>query len=89
MSDFIEHTLTVQAYGSLFNSEIENYIKQAAIKNNLVLNGSFGRSDYVFYFDAYPTNHLIKYTIKFMARPKTADEILAEQIEFQIKQLES
>lgn len=72
---------------SLFNSEIECMILKYAELNNLKLSGAFSRSDWEFFRIIEPHLPNIKYKIIFTAGPKTADEILGEQIEFQIPNL--
>ena len=86
---FTKHTIYTEKERSLFNSEIESLIIQYAEENKLSLPKVFDRRDYEFFFQQCPTRRDIQYEIVFLARPKTADEILGDQIEFQIKQLES
>jgi len=82
-----KYNFTTTAQRSLFNSEIERMISKYAELNNLKLPGTFSRSDYEFFHRIEPNLPGINYKIIFTARPKTADEVLGEQIEFQIKHL--
>ena len=86
---FTKHFFFKKSDRSLFNSEIEILIQRFAELNNLVLPCLFCRHDYEFISYVDPTKYEIDYKIIFRARPKTVDDILVEQIEFQIKQLET
>ena len=81
--DFIFH-----ANRLLRSFEIEVEIKKFSNDNNLKLPSAFCQQDYESFRQELPQYPGFKYHILFLARPKTADEILGEQIEFQIKQLE-
>lgn len=83
-----KHTIKGTAYKHLFNSEIERLIENYADENKLKLQSAFSRSDYEFYSEERPEIWGFIYHIVFLARPKTTDEILGEQIEFHIKQLQ-
>lgn len=86
---FTKHFFFTKNDRSLFNSEIESLIQRFADLNNLLLPYSFCRHDYEFISYADPTKREIDYKITFIARPKTPDDILCEQLEYQIKNLES
>ena len=85
---FTNHKFKGIAPRQLFNSEIEREIKCYANKNNLIIPSAFCRQDYEFYSEQSPQFMGIRYVVIFLARPKTPDEILRSQIEFQIKQME-
>ncbi|MGM8362107.1 hypothetical protein ACSV4D_09355 [Flavobacterium sp. ARAG 55.4] len=72
----------------LFNSEIERLIIEYCKENDLILPQDFSRRHYVFYSRQEPWFMGVEYSILFQARLKTEDDVLREQIEFQIKQME-
>ena len=86
MSLFKEYSLRYHASGMLFSTEIECAIIKFCSENDLVLPENFNRNDYNFFQQMKPLG--IIYSFLFKARQKTKDEILKEQIEFQIQQLE-
>lgn len=71
----------------LFISEIENLIFNFCEQNGLILPDDFSRRHYEFFRLQNP-EAFKEYLIVFLARKKTSDDLIREQIEFQIQQLE-
>lgn len=88
-SDFKKHKFHTEVIRHLFSSEIKGMIKQYAENNNLLLPDYFSREHYIVYHQMQPYKMEIDYEIVFYAREKTHEDILREQIEFQIQQLET
>lgn len=85
---FVKHQFCLEKERHLFNTEIENTIKEYAEKNSLLLPENFNRNHYDFFSRQDVMKMEIEYKIVFLACSKTNDDVLREQIEFQIKQLE-
>ena len=88
MSKFRQFEFRKIATRHLFNSQIERLIIEYCEENDLILPTDFKRRDYVFYSQVSPQFMGVEYSILFQATAKNEDDILREQIEFQIKQLE-
>ena len=88
MSKFSQFEFRKIATRHLFNSEIEQLIIEYCDENDLILPTDFKRRHYVFYSSISPQFMGVEYSILFQAIVKNEDDILREQIEFQIKQLE-
>jgi hypothetical protein len=87
MSKFLIYQLITKPNSHLFNSQIERLIFNYCKQNDLILPDNFSREHYQFYSQHIPESYL-NYSILFLARQKTSDELLREQIEFQIQHLE-
>lgn len=85
MSEFVQCKFITKSYNHLFNSEIVRLIIENCDKQDLVLPDNFSRNHYEFYTKMTPFD--MEYLIVFQARPKTADDILREQLEFLISNL--
>ena len=86
MSKFLIYQLTTRSHTHLFNSQIERLIINYCEQNDFILPDNFSREDYEFYSRYIPESYL-EYSILFLASKKTPDELLREQIEFQIQHL--
>jgi hypothetical protein len=87
MSKFLVYQFITKRMSHLFNSQMERLIFNYCKENDLILPDNFSREHYQFYSRLIPELHL-EYSILFLARPKTPDDLLREQIEFQIQHLE-
>lgn len=88
-NDFKPHRIYVESLRVFYASEVESEIINHAEKNDLILPSDFHKSHYKYFGrNDRPHTHLWLTTIEFLARKRTPDDSLREQIEFQIKELE-
>lgn len=88
--EFTKHQTIFNSYEPLFKYELESKIRKFAFLNNLLLPSDFGTSPiYEIFHCEFPDQRFNEYKIIFLARIKTPDDILGEQLEYQIKNLES
>jgi len=87
MNEFSRFQFNKMVNSHLFNSQMEKLIIEYCQENDLILPDNFRRCHYEFFTRQEPHFYL-QYSFVFLAKIKTQDDILREQIEFQIKQLE-
>jgi hypothetical protein len=86
--EFTKHEARFNSHYPLFIWELNSKIRKFVFINNLLLPGDFSTHPYSLYQSESPDLRFQYYVI-FLARVKTPDDILGEQIEYQIKNLET
>lgn len=75
------HKIKVLCFKLPFKSEVDNLIKEYCSEHQLIFEGN----DYKTFWEHNPTG--IDYHISFLARKKTSDDLLGEQLEYFISNL--
>ncbi|MBS7232478.1 hypothetical protein KHA90_15775 [Flavobacterium psychroterrae] len=87
-NEFTKHEARFNSHYPLHKYELNMKIRKFVYVNNLLLPGDFSTHPYSLYQSESPDRGF-EYAVIFLARVKTPDDILREQLEYQIKNLES
>lgn len=86
--EFTNHVAVFNSHEPLHKYEVERKLRKFIFVNNLLLPGDFSKCPYGLYQSGSPGQGF-EYGVIFLARIRTPDDILREQLEYQIKQLET